>query len=51
MIMAIKLKNFVESVFLRIREIKYSEKFPIKENLYPGLYIKEIAKNIIRNKH
>ena len=30
-----QIKNFVESVFLRIRELKYSEKFPNKENLYP----------------
>jgi len=43
-----QIRNFVESVFLRIREIKFSEKFPLKETLYPGLYIKEIAQNIIR---
>ena len=42
-----QITNFVESVFLRIREIKYSEQFLLKENLYPGLYIKEIAQNII----
>ena len=29
-----QINNFVESVFLRIREIKYSEKFLLKENLY-----------------
>ena len=28
-----QIKNFVESVFLRIREIKFSEKFPLNENL------------------
>ena len=44
-----QIRNFVESVYLRIREIKYKEKFPSKENLYPGDYIKEIAKNIIKN--
>ena len=44
-----QIKNFVESVYLRIREIKFKEKFVIKENLYPGEYIKEIAKNIIEN--
>ncbi len=44
-----QIKNFVESVFLRLREIKYNEKFLIKENLYPGNYIKDIAKNIIEN--
>ena len=42
-----QIKNFVESVFLRIREIKYNEKFPLKENLYPGLYIKDIAQKIL----
>ena len=35
--------NFTKSVYLRIREIKFNEKF-IKENLYPGDYIIEIAK-------
>ena len=39
-----QIKNFVESVYLRIREIKFDEKFSFKKNLYPGLYIKEIAK-------
>ncbi len=44
-----QIKNFVESIYLRIREIKFKEKFIIKEHLYPGDYIKEIAKNIILN--
>ena len=44
-----QIKNFVKSVYLRIREIKFKEKFIIEENLYPGDYIKEIAKNIIKN--
>ena len=44
-----QIKNFVESVYLRIREIKFNEKFPLKENLYPGDYIKEIALNILEN--
>ena len=44
-----QIKNFVESVYLRIREIKFNEKFPLKENLYPGDYIKEIASNILEN--
>ena len=42
-----QIKNFVESVYLRIHEIKYKKDFPKKENLYPGLYIKDIAKKII----
>jgi len=42
-----QIKNFAKSVFLRIREIKYNEKFILKENLYPGEYIIEIGKKII----
>ena len=34
---------------MRIREIKFKEKFIAKENLYPGDYIKEIALNIIKS--
>ncbi len=44
-----QILNFVKSVFLRIREIKYSEKFILKPNLYPGDYIIEIAKKIINS--
>jgi arginyl-tRNA synthetase len=43
-----QIKNFVESVYLRIVEIKYKKEFPKKENLYPGLYIKDIAEKIIK---
>ena len=32
-----QIKNFVESVYLRIREVKFNEKFILRENLYPGL--------------
>ena len=39
--------NFTKSVFLRIREIKYNEKFTPNENLYPGEYIIDIARKII----
>ena len=42
-----QIKNFVKSVFLRIREIKYKEKFITSDNLYPGEYIIDIAKKII----
>ena len=41
--------NFTKSVFLRIREIKYNEKFISNENLYPGDYIVEIGKKIINS--
>ncbi len=43
-----QIRNFVESVYLRIVEIKYKKEFPKKENLYPGLYIKDIAKKILK---
>jgi len=43
-----QIRNFIESVYLRIVEIKYKKKFPKKENLYPGLYIKDIAEKIIK---
>jgi arginyl-tRNA synthetase len=38
--------NFLKSVYLRIREIKYKEKFPNDKSLYPGEYIIEIADSI-----
>ena len=44
-----QIRNFVESVYLRIREIKFKEKFVVRENLYPGDYIKDIAENIIKD--
>ena len=41
--------NFTESVFYRLREIQFKEKFPDKENLYPGDYVNDIAKNILKD--
>ncbi len=46
----VQILNFVQSVFLRIREIKYNEKFTPSEDLYPGDYIIDIAKLIINTK-
>ena len=43
-----QIENFAKSVFYRIREIKKKEKYPDDENLYPGIYIKEIAEKIIK---
>ena len=41
--------SFTKSVYLRIREILYNEKFPNDNvDLYPGDYIIEIANNIIK---
>ena len=43
-----QISHFVKSIFLRIREIKYNEKFPLEnQDLYPGNYLIDIAKNII----
>ena len=44
-----QIKNFVESVYYRIIEIKDKKPFPNKKNLYPGEYIIDIAKNILKN--
>jgi len=42
-----QIVNFTESVFYRLREIKFKEKFIKKENLYPGIYVIDIAKKIL----
>ena len=39
---------FSESVFYRLREIKFHENFPLNKNLYPGSYILDIAKKILK---
>ena len=44
-----QIKNFIKSVYFRIRELKFKEKFPLNKDLYPGEYIKEIAKKISDN--
>ena len=41
---------FVESIYFRILEILKKEKFPDNANLYPGEYIKDIAKEILDQK-
>ena len=41
--------NFTKSVYLRIRELKFKEAFPINnKDLYPGDYLIDFAKNIIK---
>tara|TARA_B100001093_G_scaffold518934_1_gene605649 strand:+ start:7356 stop:9080 length:1725 start_codon:yes stop_codon:yes gene_type:complete len=42
-----QIKNFTKSIYLRIRELKFKEKFPQSQDLYPGEYIIDIAKKII----
>jgi len=44
-----QITNFTKSVFFRIRELKYNEKFIPKTDLYPGEYIIEIGKKIINS--
>jgi len=39
--------NFTRSVYFRIRELKFNETFPNNEDLYPGDYLIDFAKNII----
>ena len=45
-----QIKHFVKSVYFRILEIKKNKYFPIDQNLYPGDYIIDIAKQIIKSK-
>ena len=42
-----QIKNFVESVYYRILEIKFKKEFPKKDNHYSGLYIKDLAVKIL----
>jgi arginyl-tRNA synthetase len=44
-----QIKNFTKSVYLRVKEIKFKEKFVNETDLYPGDYIIDIAKNIIND--
>ena len=45
-----QISHFNHSVYLRIREKLYDEKFPLDNpDLYPGDYLKDIANNIIKN--
>jgi len=46
-----QIENFVQSVYLRMNEILFDEKFEIKENLYPGEYIIDIAKLLLSKKN
>ncbi len=42
--------NFTKSVYFRMREISYDEPFPLdNEDLYPGDYLIDFAKNIINS--
>ncbi len=43
-----QIKSFVNSVFYRIQEITENKTFPNNKDLYPGDYIVDIAKKIIK---
>ena len=45
-----QIKNFTYSVYYRIIELTKNKTFPKKEDLYPGDYVIEIAKRIIKEK-
>ena len=45
-----QIKTFVLSVYYRILEITEGKAFPSDKNLYPGNYIIDIAKKIIKEK-
>ena len=46
----VQITHFTKSVYYRIREILFNEEFPNNESdLYPGDYLIDIAKNIIKN--
>ena len=44
-----QIVNFTKSVFLRIKELKYNDVFIKEKDLYPGEYIIDIAKKIIKD--
>ncbi len=45
-----QINTFALSVYYRILELVNNKKFPIDKNLYPGEYIVDIAKKIIKEK-
>jgi len=45
-----QMQNFVSSVYFRILEILEKKSFPADKDLYPGDYIVDIAKKIIKKK-
>jgi len=45
-----QIRSFVSSVYYRILEIIENKKFPNEKDLYPGDYIIDISRKIIKNK-
>ncbi|MSP06613.1 MAG: arginine--tRNA ligase [Candidatus Fonsibacter sp.] len=43
-----QINQFVKSVYFRILEIKKNILFPVDQDLYPGEYVIDVAKNILK---
>ena len=43
-----QINQFVKSVYFRILEIKKNNLFPVDQDLYPGEYVIDVAKNILK---
>ena len=43
-----QIEDFSKSIYFRLKEIKFKTNFPIDESLYPGEYIIEISKKILK---
>ena len=44
-----QIDDFSKSIYLRLKEIKFNTKFPSDETLYPGSYIIDISKKILKD--
>tara|TARA_S200000501_G_scaffold54059_2_gene44203 strand:- start:2894 stop:4618 length:1725 start_codon:yes stop_codon:yes gene_type:complete len=44
-----QIEDFSKSIYFRLKEIKFNTKFPDDETLYPGNYIIDISKKILKN--
>ncbi len=44
-----QIEDFSKSIYFRLKEIKLNIKFPNDETLYPGNYIIDISKKILKN--
>ena len=44
-----QIDDFSKSIYFRLKEIKFNINFPNDETLYPGNYIIDISKKILKN--
>ena len=44
-----QIEDFSKSIYLRMKEIKFNTNFPKDESLYPGEYIIDISRHILKN--